>query len=295
VNFDLNIFSHLTVWQQTLLTFIYYVVSYCLGMYTNTALVTVVLQLLERQPMDMGAGWRVANERLLSILGYALIMATIGMMLRLIFKPLGRWGSFVAPALTRITTFTFVGLAWNLVPYFVVPVLIAENPGSFPAIQRSSTLIRQRWGEDVVVNASVWLIFALPLLMVLVLGGPAIGWAFINLSEWRITWIVYIVTMLVLLTFLFKMAMDAIFAAVAYRYATTGEIDEYFYEEDLQLAFINRPSSMVNAVRSWLDQRFRLFRRQPISLPVDNRADAASMALPMLGQEQTPEPPENGA
>src|SRR5688572_5162833 len=87
VNFDLSVFSQLTAWQQTLLTFVYYVMSYCLGIYTNTALVTVILQLLARRPMDMGAGWRVANERLLSILGYALIMATVGMLLRLIFKP----------------------------------------------------------------------------------------------------------------------------------------------------------------------------------------------------------------
>jgi hypothetical protein len=242
--------------------------------------------------MDMGAGWRVANERLLSILGYALIMATVGMILRLIFKPIGRWGNFVAPALIRITAFTFVGLAWNLVPYLVVPVLIAENPGSFPAIQHSSALITQRWGEDVVVNASVWLVFELPLLVVLVLGGPAIGWAFINLSEWRITWVVYIVTMLVLLTFLFKMAMDANFAAVTYRYATTGEVHGYFYEEDLQLAYINRPSRMVNAVRSCLDHKFRLFRRRSTSLPVDNGANAASMAPPMLVQEHIPDPPE---
>jgi hypothetical protein len=241
----------------------------------------------------MGAGWRVANERLLSILGYALIMATVGMMLRLTFRPIGRWGSFVAPMLTRITAFTFVGLAWNLVPYFVVPVLIAENPGSFPAIQRSSTLIRQRWGDDVVVNASVWLIFALPLLVVLVLGGPAIGWALINLSEWHIIWIVYIVAMLVLLTFLFKMAMDAIFAAVAYRYATTGEIHGHFYEEDLQSAFVNRPSRLVSAVRSWIDRRCRLFRRRPISVPVDKRSYAASVVLPTPVKEHPPELPES--
>lgn len=263
VDFDLSVFSQLTAWQQSLLTFVYYVVSYCLGIYTNTALVTVVLQLLARQPMDMRAGWRVANERWLSIVGYALIMATVGMVLRMIFKPIGRWGSIAAPVFTRMTAFTFIGLAWNLVPYFVVPVLIAENPGSYPAIQRSSALIRQRWGEDVVVNASIWLIFALPLFVVLALGAPAIGWALINLSEWGITWIVYTVTMLVLLTFLFKMAMDGIFAAVTYHYATTRETFDDFYEEDLRLAFVNRPSRLVNAVRRWLDRKSSEFSSLP--------------------------------
>lgn len=275
VNFDLSVFSQLTFWQQTLLTFIYYVVSYCLGIYTNTALVTIILQLLAHQPIDMRAGWRVANQRRASILGYALIMATVGMILRLIFKPIGKLGGFVAPAITRITAFTFIGLAWNLVPYFVVPVLIAENPGSFSAIQRSSALVRQRWGEDVVVNASIWLIFALPFLVVVALGGPAITWAFIYLNEWRITWVVYAVTMSVLLTFLFKMTMDAIFAAVAYHYATTGEIHTYFYEEDLQSAFVKRPSRLVNAARHWLEYGVRLFRRKspsPVSLDTSSKA-----------------------
>jgi hypothetical protein len=235
--------------------------SYCLGIYTNTALVTVVLQLLAHQPMDMGAGWRVANERLLSILGYALIMATVGMALRLIFKPIGRMGSLATPLFTRLAAFTFIGLAWNLVPYFVVPVLIAENLAPMPVIQRSSALIRQRWGEDVVVNASVWLIFALPLLVVLLLGAPAIGWALINLDEWRVTWVVYAVTMLVLLTFLLKMAMDGIFAAVAYRYATTGETHDCFLEDDLRLAFVNRPSGIVNAIRRRLGSWFRSEKR----------------------------------
>jgi hypothetical protein len=303
VHFDLSIFSRLTAWQQTLLTFVYYVVSYCLGIYANTALVSVVLQLLAHQPIDMRAGWRVANERLLSILGYALIMATVGMVLRLIFKPIGSLGSVVAPVLTRMAAFTFVGLAWNLVPYFVVPVLIAENPGSFPVIQRSSALVRQKWGEDVVVNASVWLVFALPLLVVLLLGTPAMGWALINLDEWRLVWIVYAVTMLVLLTFLLKMAMDAIFAAVVYRYATTGETHDFFHDEDLQLAFVTRPSQTVNAIRSWFGHRSGLFRHQPTtasaadastsakSLPVAAGPDAMSQAQPTPPQEYTPDLP----
>jgi hypothetical protein len=291
VNFDLSVFSRLSAGQQTALTFLYYVVSYCLGIYTNTALITVVLQLLSREPMDMAAGWRVANERLLSILGYALIMATVGMVLRLILKPIGRWGSVVAPTLTRITAFTFIGLAWNLIPYFVVPVLIAENPGSMPAIRRSSAIVRQRWGEDVVVNASVWLIFALPLLLVLLLGMPAIGWAYFEFDEWGITWTVYAVTMLVLLTFLFKMAMDAIFAAVAYRYATTGEIPDRFYEEDLRVAFINRPSRMVNAVRRWFARRFQRPKR-PLA-PTDNSV-IATTAYPTPDQAQSPTPDDVG-
>lgn len=273
VRFDLSIFTQLTAWQQTLLTFLYYVVSYCLGIYTNTALVSVVLQILAGRPVDMEAGWRVANARLLSILGYAVIMATVGMALRLIFKPIGKVGGWLAPMVTRTAVFTFVGLAWNLVPYFVVPVLIAEDPGPFPAIRRSSSLLKQRWGEDVVVNASVWLIFVLPLVIALLVGGPAIGWALIYLDEWGVTWVAYAVTLFVLLTFLFKMAMDGIFAAVIYQYATTGEVHPGFYEEDLHRAFLSHPSRFVNTLRAGAARVQRQIKR-----------------LPRLGQRAAPVP-----
>jgi hypothetical protein len=285
LQFDVSAVRQLPAWQQTLVTYIYYIVSYTIGIYANTALVAVVLQLMAGQPMNMRAGWQVANARLWSILGYALIMATVGMALRLIFKPIGRVGSVVAPVLTRSAAFTFVGLAWNLVPYFVVPVLIAENPGPLPVIRRSTALIRQKWGEDVVVNASIWLIFALPLLVVLLIGIPAIGWTVAVLDEWQIIWRLYVVTLLVLLTFLVKMALDSIFAAVAYRYATTGEVHTCFHEEDLNLAFVHRPSGIVNTVRGWVAHQIWRIRRQPNtaalsaeSIPDETRVDAATPA-----------------
>jgi hypothetical protein len=104
--------------------------------------------------------------------------------------------------------------------------------------------------------------------------------------------------MLVLLTFLFKMAMDAIFAAVAYHYATLGETPDHFYEEDLQSAFIKRPSHMVDAVRGWLIHGISLFRHQPpsavsanapseaASYYVDDHANA-NIARPSPMQEDT--------
>jgi hypothetical protein len=146
-------------------------------------------------------------------------------------------------------------------------------------IRRSTALIRQKWGEDVVVNASIWLIFALPLLIVLLVGTPAIGWALAELDEWQIIWTLYTVTLLVLLTFLIKMTLDSIFAAVTYRYATLGEVHDYFHEEDLHSAFVQRPSGTAHAVRNWVVHPFRHFRQQPHAAPSAHAATrAASIA-----------------
>jgi hypothetical protein len=268
-DFDISILMELPWQQRTALTFVFYVGTYCIAIYTNTALVTTVLQIMDGETPDMAAAWREATQRLPAIVGYAMIMATIGMALRLILRPLGMAGRLAAPALQRVVVFTVMGLAWHLVPYFVIPVMIAEKAGPFQAIRQSSALIKRVWGDDVVVNASVWLIFALPLVIVLLLGGPTIVWAIATGGEFRVMVTVYVVVMLILVTLLLKLAMDGVFAAATYRFATTGATSAWFGESDLRQAFRNRPSRIANRFR-------RIFgRRAPQPAPQTAQGELA--------------------
>lgn len=249
LDFDIQRVVDAPAWVHVLSTFAWYLLSYAIGIYTNTALIAVVMRLFRGEAPDMRAGWRLATSRLPSIFGYALIMATIGVVLRYILRPAGILGRLVGPAIERSIIFAFVGLAWHIVPYFVVPVIISGERHPLRALKHSAGLIKRTWGNDVVVNASVWLIFTVPLLVVGTLAVPAVSWAVTTLSEMVVTVTVYALLLLVLLTLLFKMAMDGIFSAAVYEYATTGVIVEHFHEEDLQRAFDNRPSRFVNSVR----------------------------------------------
>lgn len=253
--FDVTFFFEMNWAQSTALTFIFYVMSYCIGIYTNTALIATALQLMQGQPPDMRAAWRMANSRLPAIFGYAVLMATLGILLRLLLRPTGSLGKLLAPALQKTAAFTLVGLAWQAIPYFVVPVLLQEHAGPWTALQRSSRLVKDRWGNDVVVNASVWVIFALPLLLMLLLGIPTIGWAFTTGSEAIVVATVYVVVMMVLLTWLLKMTMDGIFSAVTYRYVAAQQVDPHFDEDALRQAFRNRPNRLVNRIRRWFGRR----------------------------------------
>lgn len=252
VHFDTTVFFEMNWLQRTALTFVFYLVSYCIGIYTNTALIATALQLIQGQPPDMGAAWRMANSRLPAIFGYALTMATLGVLLRLLLRPTGMLGKFLAPMLQKTVAFTLIGLAWQAIPYFVVPVLLQEQAGPWSALQRSSRLVKDRWGNDVVVNARVWVIFALPLVLMLLLGFPAIGWAITTGHELTVVATVYVVVMMVLLTWLLKMTMDGIFSAVTYRYVANRQVDPHFDEDALREAFRNRPNRMVNRLRRWL-------------------------------------------
>ncbi len=258
LDFDVQRVVDAPGWVQPLLSYGWFVISYAIGIYANTALITVVMRLFRGEPADFGAGWRLATARLPSILAYALIMATIGMIFRYILRPVGFLGRLLGPMLERTIIFTLAGLAWHLVPYFVVPIIVSGEVHPLHALQRSADLIKRTWGNDVVVNASVWLIFAVPLFLVGLVAGPALTWAVTTLNEWVVTATVYVLLMLVLLTLLFKMAMDGIFSAAAYEYATAGRAVEHFHPEDLQRAFGSRPSRFVNRLRTGFQRLGRL-------------------------------------
>ena len=44
---------------------------------------------------------------------------------------------------------SLLGLSWTLVTYLIVPVLIFEEGGVYDSIERSASLFRKRWGEQI--------------------------------------------------------------------------------------------------------------------------------------------------
>src|SRR5438552_16547105 len=72
------------------------------------------------------------------IAGWALVTATVGLILRAVAERFGFLGRIIAGAF---------GAAWGIVTYLVVPVLIFEKIGPWAAVKRSGSLLRQTWGE----------------------------------------------------------------------------------------------------------------------------------------------------
>ncbi len=48
-----------------------------------------------------------------------------------------------------------VGIAWSVLTYFVVPVLLYEPVGVGQSIKRSAQIFRERWGEQFIGNATM--------------------------------------------------------------------------------------------------------------------------------------------
>ncbi len=100
--------------------FVFYVVQYFVIIFFNTALVGAAIERLEGGDPTVASALTLARSRIGAILGYAVISATVGLLLRMIAERLGIIGRFIEAG---------AGLAWTVTTFLVVPVLAAEGVG----------------------------------------------------------------------------------------------------------------------------------------------------------------------
>ena len=109
-------------------------------------------------------GLQQAASRVLPILGWAVLSATVG----LVLQAVGRRASWAG----KLALWLF-GFAWGMATYLVLPVLIAERRGAIESVRRSAQLVRETWGDQLVAEIRFgWrgLVLFLPCVVVGVLG-----------------------------------------------------------------------------------------------------------------------------
>ncbi len=212
-----------------LVGFAYYFVQYFVILFANTALVGAALIRLRGGDPTVGDGLRIAVQRLPQLTGYALIAATVGVILRALARR--------RSALGRIAV-SLIGLAWNLATFLVVPVLVAEGVGPIQAIRRSVDLLRRTWGEQIAGNLSISLIFGLIGIVTTVGVLAVVG--LLSVAFETPIFLLLLLLILVpvyLLLGLVSSTLNGIFAAAVYRYAAEGDPGDLFQPELVQGAF----------------------------------------------------------
>lgn len=194
--------------------FLFYVVQYFVIFYFNTALVGAVVIRLEGGRPTLGDGLRIANRRIGTIFGYAVISATIGVILRAIQERVGFIGRLIAGLL---------GAGWAVATFLVVPVIATSDRGALDSISESTALLKRSWGEN--VAGQVGLNVAFSLLYLCLLAG-AVVLAMLMAKFAAAPLVVGLFVAIVLLAFLGCVLMHAtltgIYSAVLFRYALYG-------------------------------------------------------------------------
>ena len=207
----------------------YYVVQYTIIFFANTALVGAAMIRLKGGDPTVRDGIDIAMKNFSSILGYALIAATVGVILRSISERSNSLGRFVT---------SLLGTAWNIATYLVAPVLAVEGIGPLEAIKRSTALLKQTWGEQIAGNLGMGAITALLIIGIILTGGAAVyGVVALDLGVIPIVLVAGVVLLLVVLVGLVSSTLNSIYTAAIYQYATTGQAGEFFESQLVENAF----------------------------------------------------------
>lgn len=217
--------------------FIYYFVAYTVTIFSNTALVGAALKITKGEKATFQDGISIALSRLGNIFFYALISATVGMLARSI-RESGRNSNNIVLAIIAAIIGGLIQGAWNLVVFFAVPIMVVENQGVLETLRRSWELFKRTWGESFTGNAVIGGVSCLVNLAIMLVGGLLIAGAVATGS----TALIVIAVALVVLAFvalgLISGAVNGIFQASLYHFATTGDAGIYIDTEMARQAFL---------------------------------------------------------
>jgi len=208
--------------------FVFYLIQYVIIFYFNSALVGAAMIRLDGGDPTVRDGLRIASSRVVQILGYAAIAATVGLILRIIEERAGFIGRWIAG---------LVGLAFTVATFLTVPILVTRDVGPIDAVKESAVLLKKTWGENIIGNAGMGFVFFLFYLGAIVVGGVLIVGVAQTANAALILLIVALVVLAVIGLALVQAALQGVYSAALYRYATEGNAGGAFSDALLGEAF----------------------------------------------------------
>lgn len=201
--------------------FLMYVVMYAIGLFFQAAVIAGATERMRGGDPTVSSALAAARRRLGPIVMWAIVAATVGMALRAIQDRVG----FVGKIVTGLA-----GAAWSLATFFVVPVLVLEDKSIQDSFRQSVSVFKKTWGETMTGGASLGVAaFAAWATLIAVTGllGYVIGVAAVG---------VFLAGAILLGVFF--SALQGVYVASLYRYATEGAVPPGFDRTLLGQAFV---------------------------------------------------------
>jgi hypothetical protein len=211
-----------------ILGFLFYLCQYFIVFFFNAALVGAAMIRLEGGDPTVADGFRIARSKVVPILGYAAIAATVGLILRLIEERAGFIGRWIAGLL---------GVAFTVATFMTVPILVARNIGPVDAVKESAALLKKTWGENIIGNGGLGLLFFLIYMVIAGLGFAVIYAAAQTGNAPTVVAAIALVLLAVMAAALIHAALQGVYSAALYRYAAAGDAGSAFPSALLDAAF----------------------------------------------------------
>lgn len=210
-------------WGYVVLFLMYLVLAY-VAIFFKTAMLCGADERMQGGEPSLGSALSGAMSRAGKILPWAVVTATVSVILRSLEERAGILGRIVIG---------LVGMAWAVVTFLVLPIVVFENVGVGTAIKRSAEMLKRTWGENLIVNLGIGLIsmvLALPAVAIMA-GSIFTGSAPIIIAAIAIgaVWLIAVSC--------WSSAMTAVFQLALYRYATQAPLPSEFAQVNLADAF----------------------------------------------------------
>lgn len=204
-----------------LLLFLFYVANYTVIVYFNVAFAHIALSRLTGGKANLTDGLALARSRIFAIIQWAILASIVGMVLKSVRDRSGP-GQWIA---------SFLGYAWNLATYFVMPLLALEDISPGEALYRSADLFREKWGEIITAQFSfslLFYVFASPALAFFFFAG-LLGqtFGFVAIAAMAYLWFLSLIIF----------STEQVFIAALYLYAAEGKIAKGFSKSDFLTAW----------------------------------------------------------
>jgi hypothetical protein len=138
--------------------------------YYNVALAAAADLCFRGQPADTKAGLAVARSRRGVIAQWAAVSLIVSMVFNLIRDRGGLFGEIAAGLGAAI---------WALITFLIAPVLAFEGLGPLDAIKRSSSMFKQKWGQQITGNLAIGMVTGIAMFLSVLV---AVGGVFVLAS-----------------------------------------------------------------------------------------------------------------
>lgn len=191
-----------------------FIASYCMA-----ALMYCSRQVFHGETPAIGAGLRAASQNIAPLLVWAIVSALVGVLIRMLEEN--------DTPLAEITAAVF-SVAWSIMTFFVVPVVVFEDVGTVEMFSRSKDTVVETWGESMgavggisVVTIVLGFVGAVPGIIILTLLPESAG---------LLGFLALIVS--ILLALLVGQTLTGVAKTALYLYATEDEVPSSFEDID---------------------------------------------------------------
>lgn len=178
------------------------------GVFFNGALVAGAHERLVGGDPTVGSAMRKAFSRIAGLVPWAILTATVGMILRALRERAGWLGQFAI---------NMIGLAWDVATFLVVPAIIIDGKGAIEGLKTSGSLLKSTWGENLAARVGFGILG-----FVAILPGVLVGFLLGALGGVALYVGVAIGAVWVAVVVVIMTALNAVFQAALYLYATSG-------------------------------------------------------------------------